>query len=180
MLLKYLNFFSFYLFFLQIFGMFVGIWSLVQMNYPNIGMCFPAECSTNEINGKTYFSSAAQIFIRESGNYAVMMEDYNSLLAPFFGTTNDHCFTAEDKTHARDPPKGLDLVILVILASITGCGGGLTGQVPGVEPGAATFVSKWSTERDGPSQEPCVHCSPLGIAVAVSYTHLTLPTNREV
>ena len=47
-----------------------------------------------------------------------MMEDYNSLLAPFFGTTNDHCFTAEDKTHARDPTKGLDLVILVILAAI--------------------------------------------------------------
>ena len=47
-----------------------------------------------------------------------MMEDYNSLLAPLIGTDNDRCFTAEDKTHARDPTKGLDLVILVILAAI--------------------------------------------------------------
>ena len=31
--------------------MFIGIWALLQMNYPNIGMCFPAECTTDDING---------------------------------------------------------------------------------------------------------------------------------
>ena len=35
----------------QIFAMFIGIWALVQMNYPTIGMCFPAECTTDDING---------------------------------------------------------------------------------------------------------------------------------
>ena len=47
-----------------------------------------------------------------------MMQDYDSLLAPLFGTDEAHCYTAEDRTHARDPTEGLDLVILIILASI--------------------------------------------------------------
>ena len=47
-----------------------------------------------------------------------MMQDYDSSLAPLFGTDEDHCYTAEDRTHARAPTEGLDLVILIILASI--------------------------------------------------------------
>ena len=47
-----------------------------------------------------------------------MMQDYNSSLAPFFSTDEEHCYTAEDRTHARDPTKGLDLAILIVLASI--------------------------------------------------------------
>ena len=46
------------------------------------------------------------------------MEEYNSSLAPLFGTDDNNCFTMEDRTHAKDPTKGLDLAILVILASI--------------------------------------------------------------
>ena len=47
-----------------------------------------------------------------------MMEEYNSSLAPLFGTIESRCFTMEDRTHAKDPTKGLDLAILIILALI--------------------------------------------------------------
>ena len=53
-----------------------------------------------------------------SGNYAFMMKDYNSSLAPLFRTDEEHCYTAEDRAHARDPTKGLDLAIFVVLAWI--------------------------------------------------------------
>ena len=78
-------------------------------------MCFPAECSTDDINGNRGWKSAKYLF---AGNYGVMMKEYNSSLAPLFGTDDNNCFTMEDRTHARDPTKGLDLAILVILASI--------------------------------------------------------------
>ena len=78
-------------------------------------MCFPAECSTDDINGNPGWKSAKYLF---AGNYGVMMKEYNSSLAPLFGTDDNNCFTMEDRTHARDPTKGLDLAILVILASI--------------------------------------------------------------
>ena len=95
--------------------MFIGLWAILQMNFPNIGMCFPAECSTDDINGNRGWKSAKYLF---AGNYGVMMKEYNSSLAPLFGTDDNNCFTMEDRTHARDPTKGLDLAILVILASI--------------------------------------------------------------
>ena len=78
-------------------------------------MCFPAECSTDDINGNPFWKSAKYLF---AGNYGVMMKEYNSSLAPLFGTDDNNCFTMEDRTHAKDPAKGLDLAILVILASI--------------------------------------------------------------
>ena len=78
-------------------------------------MCFPAECSTDDINGNPFWKSAKYLF---AGNYGVMMKEYNSSLAPLFGTIESRCFTMEDRTHAKDPTKGLDLAILVILASI--------------------------------------------------------------
>ena len=78
-------------------------------------MCFPAECSTDDINGNRGWKSAKYLF---AGNYGVMMKEYNSSLAPLFGTDDNNCFTMEDRTHAKDPTKGLDLAILVILASI--------------------------------------------------------------
>ena len=78
-------------------------------------MCFPAECSTDDINGNPGWKSAKYLF---AGNYGVMMKEYNSSLAPLFGTIESSCFTMEDRTHAKDPTKGLDLAILVILASI--------------------------------------------------------------
>ena len=53
-----------------------------------------------------------------SGNYAFMMQDFNSSLAPSLNTDEEHCYTAEDRTHARDPTTGLDLAILILLASI--------------------------------------------------------------
>ena len=95
--------------------MFIGLWAILQMNFPNIGMCFPAECSTDDINGNRGWKSAKYLF---AGNYGVMMKEYNSSLAPLFGTDDNNCFTMEDRTHAKDPAKGLDLAILVILASI--------------------------------------------------------------
>ena len=78
-------------------------------------MCFPAECSTDDINGNPGWKLAKYLF---AGNYGVMMKEYNSSLAPLFGTDENSCFTMEDRTHAKDPTKGLDLAILVILASI--------------------------------------------------------------
>ena len=53
-----------------------------------------------------------------SGNYAAMMEQYNSSFSPTFGTSESFCYKSEDKTHARDPTEGLDLFIIVILGLI--------------------------------------------------------------
>ena len=47
-----------------------------------------------------------------------MMEEYNSTYSPTFGTFDRFCYESEDKTHARDPTKGLDFIILVILGVI--------------------------------------------------------------
>ena len=95
--------------------MFIGLWAILQMSFPNIGMCFPAECSTDDINGNPGWKSAKYLF---AGNYGVMMKEYNSSLAPLFGTIESSCFTMEDRTHAKDPTKGLDLAILIVLALI--------------------------------------------------------------
>ena len=47
-----------------------------------------------------------------------MMQEYNSTFSPTFGTLERFCYESEDKTHARDPTEGLDLVVLVILGVI--------------------------------------------------------------
>ena len=52
------------------------------------------------------------------GNYVAMMQKYNSTFSPTFATLESLCYESEDKTHARDPTKGLDLVVLVILGVI--------------------------------------------------------------
>ena len=52
------------------------------------------------------------------GNYVAMMDEYNSTFSPSFRTKDRFCYKSEDKTHARDPTKGLDLAIFVILGLI--------------------------------------------------------------
>ena len=52
------------------------------------------------------------------GNYEAMMDEYNSTFSPSFETKDMLCYKSEDKTHARDPTKGLDLAIFVILGLI--------------------------------------------------------------
>ena len=52
------------------------------------------------------------------GNYAAMMENHSSTFSPTFGTTERFCYESDDKTHARDPTKGLELTIFIILGLI--------------------------------------------------------------
>ena len=47
-----------------------------------------------------------------------MMDEYNSTFSPSLETKDWLCYKSEDKTHARDPTKGLDLAIFVILGLI--------------------------------------------------------------
>ena len=47
-----------------------------------------------------------------------MMDEYNLTFSPSFSTKDRFCYKSEDKTHARDPTKGLDLAIFVILGLI--------------------------------------------------------------
>ena len=81
-----------------------------------------------------------------SGNYAFMMQDYNSSLAPLFTTDEEHCYTAEDRTHARDPTKGLDLAIFLVLAWIAAlmCIGTLLELFPRASSDAAITTSSKS------------------------------------
>ena len=81
-------------------------------------MCFPADCSVNDINGKFFFYLNKDYQIIFSGNYVAMMDEYNSTFSPSFETKDMLCYKSEDKTHARDPTKGLDLAIFVILGLI--------------------------------------------------------------
>ena len=52
------------------------------------------------------------------GNYFAMMENYSSTFSPTFATTERFCYESDDKTHARDPTKGLELTIFIILGLI--------------------------------------------------------------
>merc|ERR1712012_1472085 len=49
--------------------------------------------------------------IKFSGNYLAMMDEYNSTFSPSLETKDWLCYKSEDKTHARDPTKGLDLAM---------------------------------------------------------------------
>ena len=63
-----------------------------------------------------------------------------------------------------------------VVIKAAGAGGGFRGGEGGFEPARNETFKKWSTRSMRPvvNFETCIKCTP------VSYTHLTLPTNREV